>query len=64
MGWRRWGKYKKTRGIPKIEEPTIWDHMLSHEKSFIYIMMSSQANTKTHHKIIMNVSTGSSKTPN
>ena len=43
MGWRRWGKYKKTRGIPKIEEPTIWDHMLSHEKSFIYIM-SSEAN--------------------
>jgi len=43
MGWRRRGKYKKTRGIPKIEEPTIWDHMLSHEKSFIYIM-SSEAN--------------------
>jgi len=43
MGWRKWNKYNKAKKISEIEEPTIWDHMLSHEKSFIYIM-SSEAN--------------------
>jgi hypothetical protein len=43
MGWRKWHKYNKAKKTLEIKEPTIWDHILSYEKSFIYIM-SSEAN--------------------